>query len=71
MRWVIRYPDGAHVTLPGDSAPALGYHSPESAKETIDLMEGLRAEGQPVTFDTVSRRWLEREGLWAILHRLS
>jgi hypothetical protein len=69
MRWVIRYPDGTNVTLPGDSAPALGYHSPESAKETIDLLEELRAEGQPVTFDTVMLRWAEQMGLGDLANR--
>jgi hypothetical protein len=71
MLWVLKNPDGTNVTLPGSSAPALGFATLESAKHTIDAMEDLRAEGHPVTFDAVSRRWLEREGLWAILHRLS
>jgi hypothetical protein len=71
MRWVIKHPDGTNVTLPGDSAPALGEPTPEGAKETIDIMEELRTEGRPVTFDTVMLRWAERMGLGDLANRRS
>jgi hypothetical protein len=69
MLWVIKHPDGTNVTLPGDSAPALGDPTPEDAKETIDIMEELRTEGQPVTFHTVAERWAERMGLGDLANR--
>lgn len=63
MLWTIKRPDGTNVTLPGDKAPAMGFPTPESAKQTIDGMEELRAEGHPVTFETVSWHWAQLQGL--------
>ena len=63
MLWTIKRPDGTNVTLPGDKAPAMGFPTTESAKQTIDVMEDLRAEGHPVTFETVSWHWAQLQGL--------